>query len=180
MMQVKGKGSMKTYWLDYRENRTSLSEALEIELNHSPAKSIEYNFGDRRMSMPQYMLNNKAENNVDERRVYSPVTFEDVAKRSVINSPVRNIFSARGRVSRSNSTGHAYLQSPSAVFGDLINDTEEFLEDLHIRNSAGSRSIFTPLSSPAYSHSSHMQSARDKKTGQVNGIYNLPAMKYSY
>ncbi|CRK99008.1 CLUMA_CG012144, isoform A [Clunio marinus] len=147
-IEVKGKGSMKTYWLEYRENRTSLSQTLENEHNHSPMKALEYNF-DRRMSMPQYMLHNKAENNVEERRVYSPVTFEDVAKRSIINSPVRNIFSAR--VSRSNSTGHAYIQSPSDVFGDLITDTEEFLEDLQNRKFSVSASIFSPMSSPPFS-----------------------------
>lgn len=180
-IEVKGKGSMKTYWLEYRENRPSVSQTLEPtnNVNHSPVKAIEYNF-DRRMSMPQYMLHNKAESSsAEERRVYSPVTFEDVAKRSVINSPVRNIFSARGRTSRSNSTGHAYLQSPSDVFGDLITDTEEFLEDLHNRNSAGT-SIFTPLSSPAYSQSSsRAQTARQKKlaSGQVGSFtrHNFPA-----
>lgn len=164
-IEVKGKGSMKTYWLDFRENRSSLSQTLEIanEMNGSPVKAVEYNY-DRRMSMPQYMLHNKAENSVEERRVYSPVTFEEVAKRSIINSPVRNIFSARGRVSRSNSTGHAYMQSPSDVFGDLITDTEEFLEDLHHRNST-TGSVYSPLSSPAYSQSSsyRIASARPKK-----------------
>lgn len=74
-----------------------------------------------------------------------------MARRSTVNSPIRHIFSARGRVSRSNSTGHAlYVQSPSDVFGSLINDTEEFLEDFQNRNSAGT-SVYTPLSSPAFS-----------------------------
>lgn len=165
-IEVKGKGSMKTYWLDYREKRNSpvdIATALS-----SPVKAIEYNY-DRRMSMPQYMLHNKAENSVDERRVYSPVTFEDVAKRSVINSPVRNIFSSHGRVSRSNSTGHAYLKSPSDVFGDLITDTEEFLEDMHRRNSA-TTSIFSPLSSPAYSTTTKYRNNAIK--GQVRFLIN--------
>jgi guanylate cyclase, other len=144
-IEVKGKGSMKTYWLEYREKRGSATENAVAA--SSPVKAIEYNY-DRRMSMPQYMLHNKADN-LEERRVYSPVTFEDVAKRSVINSPVRNVFSSHGRVSRSNSTGHA-VKSPSDVFGDLITDTEEFLEDMHRRNSA-TTSLFSPLSSPAYS-----------------------------
>lgn len=166
-IEVKGKGSMKTYWLDFRENRTSVSQTLEtVNELPSPVKAIEYNY-DRRMSMPQYMLHNKAENNVEERRVYSPVTFEDVAKRSIINSPVRNIFSARGRQSRSNSTGHAYLQSPSDVFGDLITDTEEFLEDLQSRNSAAS-SVYSPLNSPAFSLTSACRGrARKPIAGQV-------------
>ncbi|KAG5680710.1 hypothetical protein PVAND_010201 [Polypedilum vanderplanki] len=165
-IEVKGKGTMKTYWLDYRENRKTLAQS-NSNPNHSPVKAIEYNY-DRRMSMPQYMLNNKSENNVDERRVYSPITFEDVARRSIINSPIRNLFSAHGRVSRSNSTGHAFLQSPSDVFGSLITDTEEFLEDLHNRNSAGTSSIYSPLSTPlsVYSQSSanyRTSTARTKK-----------------
>lgn len=170
-IEVKGKGSMKTYWLEFRENRMSISQTLENASEClSPVKAIEYNY-DRRMSMPQYMLHNKAENNVEERRVYSPVTFEDVAKRSIINSPIRNVFSGKGgRVSRSNSTGHAYMKSPSDVFGDLITDTEEFLEDLHNRNSTAT-SMYSPLSSPAFSQSSNHRghTARTKKpiAGQV-------------
>lgn len=165
-IEVKGKGNMKTYWLEFRENRTSLAKSPEKKKEKellSPVKSVEYNY-DRRMSMPQYMLHNKAENSAEERRVYSPVTFEDVAKRSIINSPVRNIFSARGRQSRSNSTGHAHLKSPSDVFGDLITDTEEFLEDMHKRSSAAS-SLYSPLSSPAFSQSSHYR-ARHRKSIQ--------------
>jgi guanylate cyclase len=182
-IDVKGKGNMKTYWLDYRENRRTLPRKLgSSNVNHhsSPVKAIEYNNYDRRMSMPQYMLNTKLENNItDERRVYSPVTFEDVARRSIINSPIRNLFSGHGRVSRSNSTGHAYLQSPSDVFGSLITDTEEFLEDLQHRNSA-STSAYSNLSTPlsAYSQSSakyRMSSARNKKqtAGQVMKIFNF-------
>lgn len=169
-IEVKGKGNMKTYWLEFREKRGSPQHPLENSFTPlSPVKAIEYNL-DRRMSMPQYMLHNKAENNVEERRVYSPVTFEEVAKRSVINSPVRNIFSSHGRVSRSNSTGHAYLKSPSDVFGDLITDTEEFLEDLHRRNS-NTTSVFSPLSSPAYSQSSKYRN-KDSIAGQVKLLIN--------
>ena len=147
---------MKTYWLDLCENRRSLAQSLnESKALHSPIKSNEYNY-DRRMSMPQYMLHNKSiEANTEERRVYSPITFEDVARRSIIQSPIRNLFSANsGRVSRSNSTGHAFMQSPSDVFGSLIVDTEEFLEDLQNRNSAGSNMYSrSPLSTPMSGYS---------------------------
>lgn len=157
-IDVKGKGTMKTYWLDYRENRRTLAQSLpESKAIKSPIKALEYNY-DRRMSMPQYMLHNNnltksAEATHEERRVYSPITFEDVARRSIIHSPIRHPFSAQsGRVSRSNSTGHAYIQSPSDVFGSLIVDTEEFLEDLQNRNSAGPNS-FSPLSTPMSGYS---------------------------
>lgn len=75
-------------------------------------------------------------------RIYSPVTFKDVARRSIANSPVRGSAGyaypdqEKRRESRSNSTGHVFMRSPSDIFGSLILDTEEFLEDLQIsRNS---------------------------------------------
>jgi guanylate cyclase, other len=174
---------MKTYWLEHRENRRSLAQAaIEANPSQSPVKAIEYNH-DRRMSMPQYMLHNKsAENGSDERhRVYSPITFEEVARRSVVHSPMRNLFSAHsGRVSRSNSTGHAFMQSPSDVFGSLIVDTEEFLEDLHNRNSAKTnKNLLSPASSN-YSASSSKAlrqiSARVKEKKLAAGKVSRPML----
>lgn len=72
-------------------------------------------------------------------RIYSPVTFKDVARRSVANSPVRSCAQPdqeRRRESRSNSTGHVFMRTPSEIFGSLILDTEEFLEDLQISRSS--------------------------------------------
>ncbi|CAO1381025.1 unnamed protein product [Diamesa hyperborea] len=168
-IEVKGKGSMKTYWLEFRENRTPFitTQPTVVEAVHSPVKAIDFNL-DRRLSMPQYVHNNME--NSEERRVYSPVTFEDVARRSVLNSPVRNIFSARGRASRSNSMGH--------VFGSLITDTEEFFEDIQHRSSAGGTSIFSPLSSPAYSqHSNYrMPCTPSASKAKQKSIYDEIAM----
>ncbi|XP_003736729.3 soluble guanylate cyclase 88E isoform X1 [Drosophila pseudoobscura] len=71
-------------------------------------------------------------------RIYSPVTFKDVARRSIANSPVRHSCGysytdqEKRRDSRSNSTGHVFMRSPSDIFGSLILDTEEFLEDLQM------------------------------------------------
>ncbi|KAH8385078.1 hypothetical protein KR200_003025 [Drosophila serrata] len=75
-------------------------------------------------------------------RIYSPVTFKDVARRSIANSPVRGSAGyvypdqEKRRESRSNSTGHVFMRSPSDIFGSLILDTEEFLEDLQISRSS--------------------------------------------
>lgn len=115
-IEVKGKGSMKSYWLEYRENRQALPQlASDID---AEIKAIEFNH-DRRMSMPGKTEATNVE--PEDRRVYSPVTFEEVAKRSIVNSPIRSILSGRSRVSRSNSMGHAFMQSPSDVFGgDLL------------------------------------------------------------
>lgn len=150
-INVKGKGNMKTYWLECRENREPLHKAVEKETPTTNVIQPSTNFN-RRMSMPTTTTTttlghqfNKIDSIIEERRIYSPVTFEDVAKRSVINSPAKSIKSAKTRASRSSSIGNAY-NCPSEVFGDLVNDTEEFLEDLQRRNS-----VYSPISSPSFS-----------------------------
>ncbi|XP_052866342.1 soluble guanylate cyclase 88E [Anopheles cruzii] len=148
-IDVKGKGSMKTYWLDYRENRPPLQ--LLAEDIKSP--SIEYieQAKDRRLSIASYGCAQQHRQSsgglssagLEDRRVYSPVTFEDVARRSIANSPVKlHAFGPRGRENRSNSTGHAFMHSVSDVFGSLVNDTEDFLEDLQHRSSL-SNTVYT-------------------------------------
>lgn len=69
-------GTMKTYWLEERESRVPLShtmsgreqlEALEWERSADALKDI-----------------------VEERsRVYSPVTFQELARRSIDSSPIK-------------------------------------------------------------------------------------------
>jgi guanylate cyclase, other len=136
-IDVKGKGTMKTYWLEHRQNRISFSQMANI---HNKAAS-----------------GFSGNNNSEERRIYSPVTFEDVARKSVANSPIKSIFSGRGRETRSNSMGHSLMQSPSDMFGSLISDTEEFLEDVqmnHRISAAFTSSITTtPSCSAAYAPS---------------------------
>ncbi|XP_053679980.1 soluble guanylate cyclase 88E [Anopheles nili] len=141
-IDVKGKGSMKTYWLDYRENRPPL-QLLEEDVKSPSIEYIEAS-KDRRVSIPSYSFAQPHKQSsgglssagLEDRRVYSPVTFEDVARRSIANSPVKlHAFGPRGRENRSNSTGHAFMHSVSDVFGSLVNDTEEFLEDLQHRSS---------------------------------------------
>ncbi|XP_055602973.1 soluble guanylate cyclase 88E [Uranotaenia lowii] len=147
-IEVKGKGAMKTYWLEHKEDREPLQLASEVV----KTPSIEYaeSNKDRRVSISTYNIQLKQSSGglssagTEDRRVYSPVTFDDVARRSTANSPVKlHSFGPRGRENRSNSTGHAFMHSVSDVFGSLVSDTEEFLEDLQHRNSL-SNTQYTP------------------------------------
>ncbi|XP_055906723.1 soluble guanylate cyclase 88E isoform X2 [Eupeodes corollae] len=139
-IEVKGKGTMKTYWLDERENRKTLQlePAVLNPMNSFASKhqNCTIALSDRRVSLGQtscaHLASSPINSNptLEERPHYSPVTFKDV-ERSIANSPVRSLFSnEKGRESRSNSTGHVFMRSPSDVFGSLISDTEEFLEDI--------------------------------------------------
>ncbi|XP_050553994.1 soluble guanylate cyclase 88E isoform X6 [Spodoptera frugiperda] len=159
-IQVKGKGAMKTYWLEGRESRPSLTKVISPQL--TPGTELEWErAADVRDSIAEHsaqQMNNKEPNSlrtqnsenhlpnavnsgpnslvnsssgnlmtvqnnagnrtsqisnaptttmtspVEERRMYSPVTFQDVARRSIANSPNR---SERERESRSNSTSAA-------------------------------------------------------------------------
>ncbi|KAG6449058.1 soluble guanylate cyclase 88E isoform X2 [Manduca sexta] len=146
-IQVKGKGAMKTYWLEGRESRPSLTKMISPQLQ--PGTELEWErAADVRDSIAEHsaqQLNNKEIMNqhlpnsvnspptslvnssgnlmalqvqsttvrnsqmavtspLEERRMYSPVTFQDVARRSIANSPNR---AERERESRSNSTSVA-------------------------------------------------------------------------
>ncbi|CAB3227695.1 unnamed protein product [Arctia plantaginis] len=158
-IQVKGKGAMKTYWLEGRECRLPLTKVISPQLQ--PGTELEWErAADIRDSIAEHSaqhLNNKEAqarriqsseihlpnslinsgpnslvnssgnliaiqasapsartsqvpsngpaatmtSPVEERRMYSPVTFQDVARRSIANSPNR---AERERESRSNST----------------------------------------------------------------------------
>ncbi|XP_018319990.1 soluble guanylate cyclase 88E isoform X2 [Agrilus planipennis] len=114
-VQVKGKGTMKTYWLQQREARTPLRRTLD-----TPFAEIEGELLDVRYNAPTYAMNE------DRRGMYSPITFQDVARRSIASSPSKDM--SYSRDCRSNSIGTVYgssrkvtlTKSPSTVFGSLI------------------------------------------------------------
>lgn len=143
-IDVKGKGNMKTYWLESRNDmkkEKKVNQSQEVISNHKINN-------DRRTSISAGSHHNKISSIIEERRIYSPITFEEVAKRSVINSPSKSIRSAKSRASRSSSIVNNAMNNncASEVFGDLVNDTEEFLDDMQRRDSS-----YSPISSPCFS-----------------------------
>lgn len=184
-IEVKGKGTMKTYWLEDREYRSKLimpaiKQQVESQLVAIvPSAERKASFLDKRNSISIGSSRQGSANiaaaisatSVEDRRVYSPVTFDDVAQKSFANSPVRSIYSAtRGRGSsdfsfnfmdsrklfsmisdsRSNSTGHVFMYTPSDLFGSLVSDTEHLFDELQShraldRNVLGSPTPSTSL-----------------------------------
>ncbi|XP_052745002.1 soluble guanylate cyclase 88E [Bicyclus anynana] len=130
-IQVKGKGAMKTYWLEGCESRPALTKIISKQIE--PFSQLEWErAADARDSIAEHsaqQFSNKETNSflftnsmnsepnsivnsvgnpvtfqtsppalkqtptvtspVEERRMYSPVTFQDVARRSIANSPNR-------------------------------------------------------------------------------------------
>lgn len=156
---------MKTYWLEERENRPKLGH-ITPQTNTPVQSSIVMNSlrrdsikDQRRRSNSVFGYTRKPISpppppSEERHRIYSPVMFEDVAMHSMSSSPVKAPYSGapRGRDSRSNSTGHVFMHSPSELFGSLINDTEEFFEDLtNNRKVESAGNLQSSVSTPAFS-----------------------------
>lgn len=73
--------------------------------------------------------------------------------------------------SRSNSTGHVFMHSPSNVFGSLISDTEDFFDDLHShRGSFGRNAYGSTISSPAFSPTPPFRTNSASKKPEKNAL----------
>lgn len=114
-------GIMKTYWLEKRERRSITTKGITIQESHQwHTRSTEKRVssggtmglnpgifdkptsgdpssrrGSSKMSSPTPPGSSGFFS--EERRIYSPITFQDVARRSVANSPTKSV-EIRGRV----------------------------------------------------------------------------------
>lgn len=109
-------GTMKTYWLEKRERRSVATKGITIQEPHIWHRNSEKRVssvgvmglitpsifdktvpvgeppsrrGSSKMSSPTPPGSSGIFS--EERRIYSPITFQDVARRSVANSPTKNV-----------------------------------------------------------------------------------------
>ncbi|XP_014208623.1 soluble guanylate cyclase 88E [Copidosoma floridanum] len=162
-IQVKGKGTMKTYWLEKREVRSASTKNITIaqppqwhaitprnsltripcliETPVSTAYPTNPALPSSTLSSPVRTCHSPSARLIarlptsptppqtcaDERPVYSPITFQDVARRSVANSPTKSL---SVKELRSNSLGAVstlgYPQPSDQLLGTLVSDTEHF------------------------------------------------------
>ncbi|XP_032667579.1 soluble guanylate cyclase 88E isoform X2 [Odontomachus brunneus] len=156
-IEVKGKGTMKTYWLEKRERRSVTTKGITIQEPcqwHRIEKRVSSVGAIGLISPGMFdkpicsdILSRRSSKILsptppgpsgifpEERKIYSPITFQDVARRSVANSPTKNV---EIRECRSNSMGAVGVTSASDMFSSLLNDTEEHFRQ-H-RNSLSARS----------------------------------------
>ncbi|KAH0557648.1 soluble guanylate cyclase 88E [Cotesia glomerata] len=200
-IQVKGKGSMKTYWLEKRPLRSNVTKNIIIQeppiwMNRvsekralissstggnagcvSPNKLADsHSHGDMSAKSPGSRISSPTPFGStgiisDERRIYSPITFQDVARRSEANTPTKssNTLELRSKsVSEVSSTSTAVC-NPLNVFGSLLNDTEEHFrlhrDSLPIREqSAGVHGRTESKSNSNISNKSGLSSTIDTKS----------------
>ena len=148
---------MKTYWLEKREHRSSSTRGITIQ---EPPQWHMRNTEKRvsagtpagftaatTMSENQNSLDTSSRRGskitsptppetsfiTEERRIYSPITFQDVARRSVANSPTKNADS-RGKTAGKfrNNVQNFVAQICDAVTKYFLGKTGEILEEILI------------------------------------------------
>ncbi|KAG8038557.1 hypothetical protein G9C98_006253 [Cotesia typhae] len=200
-IQVKGKGSMKTYWLEKRPLRSNVTKNIIIQeppiwmnrVSEKRALISTSTGGNVSCVSPNKLADSTSHRDMsakspgsrissptpfgstgiisDERRIYSPITFQDVARHSEANTPTKssNTLELRSKsVSEVSSTSTAVC-NPSNVFGSLLNDTEEHFrphrDSLPIREqSAGVHGRIESKSNSNISNKSGLSSTIDTKS----------------
>ncbi|CAG9840183.1 unnamed protein product [Diabrotica balteata] len=108
-IQIKGKGTMKTYWLEEKEY-------------WSPSTRTENSEPETRTALKPIHQSNSigAVQDIARAALYSPITFKDVARRSITSSPIK------AKEQRSNSAGAVCTScDPADIFGSLVLDDGE-------------------------------------------------------
>ncbi|XP_046431420.1 soluble guanylate cyclase 88E isoform X3 [Neodiprion fabricii] len=205
-IQVKGKGSMKTYWLEKREERSQMTKGISIceppqWQNCAVKKRMSIGVVGSGLRNERKSENNSASTRTsrvsspapassnsgilcEDRRIYSPITFQDVAQRSVANSPIKSV-DIKGAVS-------AIVRSPADIFGSLLSDTEEHFR-LH-RDSATSpqlcnadtRSLTSSKSdrtrgklTPDEEVKGHVRDTSNFNLNSAGGLAGIPSCEFS-
>ncbi|KAF5282152.1 hypothetical protein FQR65_LT02849 [Abscondita terminalis] len=115
-VEVKGKGYMKTYWLLSRTGRQHVSNLINISEFEIKAEE-------------------SGRHQVEEQRkasVYSPITFQAVARKSITNSPVKEPTQETApRISspvpiKTHDQSVQTNATPSKVFGSSVNDIGKY------------------------------------------------------
>ncbi|XP_046431419.1 soluble guanylate cyclase 88E isoform X2 [Neodiprion fabricii] len=211
--EIQVKGSMKTYWLEKREERSQMTKGISIceppqWQNCAVKKRMSIGVVGSGLRNERKSENNSASTRTsrvsspapassnsgilcEDRRIYSPITFQDVAQRSVANSPIKSV-DIKGF--RSNSVGavSAIVRSPADIFGSLLSDTEEHFR-LH-RDSATSpqlcnadtRSLTSSKSdrtrgklTPDEEVKGHVRDTSNFNLNSAGGLAGIPSCEFS-
>ncbi|XP_046748260.1 soluble guanylate cyclase 88E isoform X2 [Diprion similis] len=211
--EIQVKGSMKTYWLEKREERSQMTKGISIcepplwqncavkkrmsisgvgssLRNERKAENNSASTRTSRVSSPAPASSNSGIL-CEDRRIYSPITFQDVAQRSVANSPIKSV-DVKGF--RSNSVGavSAIVRSPADIFGSLLSDTEEHFR-LHRdgatspqHRSADTRSVTSSKSdrtrgklTPEEEVKGHKRDTSNFNLNSADGLAGIPSCEFS-